>query len=147
MGLSFVRLFWQLLPHSFPGILLLILNVAYGHTLIRVQHPPNWCNSRAAPQRPRSAAAQNHRSEPIPCPRLLYLAPLERPGQSRLSPPSFRLQRLDQQQHFGGFFIVQARILGEGAVAAAGGDRLEGCEEGELVFKIRFGGELLEEGC
>jgi len=63
---------------------------------------------------------------PSLAPHLLYLTALDRPGQARFLPPNFRLQRLDQQQHFGGFSIAQARILGEGPVAAAGGDGLEG---------------------
>ena len=71
---------------------------------------------------------------------------MDRPGQPRHSPPNFRLQRLDQQQYFGGFFVVQPRILGEGAVAAAGGDCLEGCEEGEQAGGLGIGGVLLEGG-
>jgi hypothetical protein len=64
------------------------------------------------------------------------------------SPPSDRIQRLDQQHHLGGFGVIKAGIFSEGMVAAAGGDRLEGGEEGKLVCKIGIGGELLqEEGC
>lgn len=42
--------------------------------------------------------------------------------------------------------MIQAGIISEGAVATAGGDRLEGGEEGELVGEIGIGGELLQEG-
>ncbi len=80
----------------------------------------------STPTAPDQQQARIIDQHPSLCPRLLYQAPLNRPGQARLSPPNFRLQRLNQQQHFGGFFVVQPRILGEGAVAAAGGDRLEG---------------------
>jgi hypothetical protein len=72
------------------------------------------------------------------------IAALDRPGQARLSSARFSLQRLDQHQHFGGFFVEQTRILREGAVAAAGGDRLEGFEEGENAGGARIGFELLE---
>ncbi len=58
------------------------------------------------------------------------IAALDRPGQARLSSACFRLQRLDQQQHFGSLLITEARILGEGSVAAAGGDGLEAVRKG-----------------
>jgi hypothetical protein len=74
------------------------------------------------------------------------IAVLNRPGHARLSSTWFCLQRLDQQQHFGGLVITEARILGKAAVAAAGGDRLEGCEEGEMLRPAGIGGELLEGG-
>lgn len=40
------------------------------------------------------------------------------------------LQRLDQEQDFGGHRVVQIRRIGKGAVAAAGDDGLEGAEVG-----------------
>jgi hypothetical protein len=66
-----------------------------------------------------------HKLPHAPAPRFdCDRAPASQPSATATS---FRpLQRLDQQQHFGGLVITEVRILGEGAVAAVGGDRLEG---------------------
>ena len=55
-------------------------------------------------------------------------------------------QPFDQEEDFGGHRVVQIRGVGEGVVAAAGNDGLEGLDEGaEAGGQIRSTGEFLQE--
>ena len=54
------------------------------------------------------------------------------------------LERFDQEQDFGGHRVVQIRSVGQGAVAAAGDDGLEGADQWEEPRRVRIGGKLLE---
>ena len=56
------------------------------------------------------------------------------------------LQLIEQDVDLGGHVVVQLRIVGEGAVAAAGDDGLEGAEEWEEPGGIGIAGEFLEKG-
>jgi hypothetical protein len=63
----------------------------------------------------------------------------------RQSAARWLFQRLDQEEDFGGHRVVQLRGVGEGAVAAAGDDGLEGLEEGAERGSFGAGGESREE--
>src|SRR5882672_6140537 len=55
-------------------------------------------------------------------------------------------QGFDQQENFGGHRVMQIRAVGQGSVAAAGDDGLEGVEEGsQLHRQFWMGNELPEE--
>ena len=58
------------------------------------------------------------------------------------SVPAYRgpFQRLEQEEDFGSHLVMQSRGVGEGAVAAAGDDGLEGLDEGtEVTRQVRIG--------
>jgi hypothetical protein len=56
------------------------------------------------------------------------------------------LQRLDQQEDFDGHIAVHVWCVGEGAVAAASDDGLEGVDEAAKACRLEGRKLLLEEG-
>jgi hypothetical protein len=54
------------------------------------------------------------------------------------------LQRLDEEEDFGGHGVVHIRVVGERAVAAAGDDSLENLDEGAQPSGLRSGSELIK---
>ena len=62
------------------------------------------------------------------------------------SPLPALFQRLDQEQDFGSHRGVQIRRVGEGAVAAAGDDGLEGADEAAVASRFKVGSLFMEIG-